>query len=355
MRHEQGLARTILPGLRTNAVDFWLQKLNRRWSVDQILADVTGIEDVYSGLRTVTLRPNARWTGFRAGQHVRVTFQVGGRALTRTWTVASGESERGLRLTIARIPDGTVTGHVHEGLAIGDVVRLTPATGELVLPDGDAPVVFLAAGSGVTPALSMLRTLHARRDARAFTLIHYVRSDAHRIAADELAAISASAPNLLVLTIATDDDQPNVEERRVNAQHLRDAGVPPDAQWMMCGPAAFMRAAAVAIDTVAPGAPVASETFAPPVVPMDGESAPLRFVFSEKTGTNEPGQTLLEAAESAGLTPRFGCRAGICHECSCIKRSGVVRDIRTGLLMTEENQRIQICITQAVSAVELDI
>lgn len=355
MRREQGLARNILPGLRSNAIDFWLQKLNPLWSVDHTLASVEAIEDPYEGLRTVTLRPNMRWSGFRAGQHVRVTLNVNGRSLTRTWTIASGERDGRLRLTIARIPNGLVTGHIHDRLAVGDVVQLSQAMGEFVLPEGDAPVVFLAAGSGVTPALSMLRTLDARNDARAFTLVHYVRSDAHRIEADTLTRIEQARPNVRIVTIATLDDQPGVEARRIHAEQLQALALPPDAAWMMCGPAPFMAAAEDAIAAIAPGVTVHRETFAPPARMLDGEAAPVRFVHSAQSGVNVPGQTLLEAAEAAGLSPRFGCRAGICHECSCIKRSGVVRDARTGTLLTEDNQRIQLCVTQAVSAVELDL
>jgi ferredoxin len=66
------------------------------------------------------------------------------------------------------------------------------------------------------------------------------------------------------------------------------------------------------------------------------------------------GTTLLEQAESAGLTPESGCRMGICHACTCRKTAGEVRDIRTGEITSGEED-IQICISVPVGTVTLDI
>ncbi len=71
-------------------------------------------------------------------------------------------------------------------------------------------------------------------------------------------------------------------------------------------------------------------------------------------GVANNGATLLEQAESAGLTPESGCRMGICHACTCRKTAGEVRDIRTGEITSGEED-IQICISVPVGTVTLDI
>jgi ferredoxin len=64
---------------------------------------------------------------------------------------------------------------------------------------------------------------------------------------------------------------------------------------------------------------------------------------------------LLVAAEQAGLRPRYGCRMGICHTCSCVKRAGTVQNFLTGEISSEPGERIQLCISHAVSDLTIDL
>src|SRR5699024_4456333 len=123
-------------------------------------------------------------------------------------------------------------------LQVGDVVELSEAQGTFTLPRDGSPVTFLAGGAGVTPALSMLRTMRARKDMRRFELVHFIRSPEHAIARDELEAIREALPNVRIHILETYDATPE-RTRRISAKWLQElqlGGDPSPARWMICGP-----------------------------------------------------------------------------------------------------------------------
>lgn len=344
-------------GITAPAVDFWLQKLDPTWSVQECRAQVVAIDETCPGVKTLTLRPNRKWSGFQAGQHVRVSLQIDGRWLSRTWTISSSAASKQLTLTIGRIEGGRVTPWIHDELTVGTVVKLHPAQGDFVLPASGEPVVFLAGGAGITPALSMLRTMRDRNDQRRFELVHFIRSEAHAIAREELQALQEALPHVTIHWVVTHDGVAG-KEQRISAALLQqlclDEGIT-QATWMVCGPEGFMNAATEILTDLRPTAVLRTERFAPPAMRNAKGGGTVRFARSDEQAPNASTHTLLSAVEATGRTPKFGCRAGICFECSCLKKSGVVLDLRTGELLAEENQQIQLCITQAVGDVTLDL
>ena len=101
---------------------------------------------------------------------------------------------------------------------------------------------------------------------------------------------------------------------------------------------------------------VLAETFAPPALTLtgDGATGTLRLLRSERSAAIGSG-TLLEQVESAGLSPAFGCRMGICHTCTCRKAAGVVRNVLTGEVSAEEGEDIQLCVSVPAGNVALEI
>lgn len=81
----------------------------------------------------------------------------------------------------------------------------------------------------------------------------------------------------------------------------------------------------------------------------------IRCTRSERLFTAGGAIPLLVAAERAGLQPRYGCRMGICHTCSCIKRSGTVENVLTGEISSEPGERIQLCISRARTDLTLEL
>ncbi len=116
----------------------------------------------------------------------------------------------------------------------------------------------------------------------------------------------------------------------------------------VCGPPAL-------VDAVRAHCPSArSESFVPPVFAVPTEATGGTISFAEtNVDVTDDGRSLLEQAESAGLSPANGCRMGICHTCTRRKTSGAVKNLITGAVSTADEEDVQICVTAPVGDVEL--
>ena len=167
------------------SLDFWLGELDRTWSVRAIRARVVDVVRETADTRTIVLRPNRRWRGHRAGQHVTVEVEVEGVRVRRCYSVSSAPGVRDLAITVKRTPGGRVSRWLHERCGIGAVLGLSAAAGDFVLPAPLPPrLLFLSGGSGVTPVMSMLRDLAARDAIADVVFVHHARSAWIVIASD---------------------------------------------------------------------------------------------------------------------------------------------------------------------------
>ena len=178
-----------------HGVDRYLEIVNPMWAAKEVRARVVDVRrevDVpgHPPVATITLQPTATWRGHRAGQHVQVGVEIdGARRTTRVFSVSSPDSRDGDRITITlrANPDGLVSRFLVERAEPGTIVHLSQAEGEFVLPDRVPDhVLFLSGGSGITPVMSMLRSLQRRTHRGRVTFVHYAQSPDHQIYADEL-------------------------------------------------------------------------------------------------------------------------------------------------------------------------
>ena len=197
------LARSrVLAALTTpHGVDRYLEQVNPMWAAHEVRARVVSVHrevDVPGEppVATLTLQPTSTWRGHRAGQHVSLGVEIdGARRTTRVFTVSSPDSRAGDRFTITlrANPDGQVSRFLVERAEPGTLVHLSQAEGDFVLPDRvPEHVVFITGGSGITPAMSMLRSLQRRTHRGRVTFLHYARSAEHQIFADELDLVARS-------------------------------------------------------------------------------------------------------------------------------------------------------------------
>ncbi len=184
-----------------HGVDRYLELVNPMWAASEVRArivDITREVDVpgHPPVATITLQPTSTWRGHRAGQHVQLGVEVdGARRTTRVFTVSSPDSKPGDRFTITMRanPDGVVSRYLVERAEIGTMVHLSQAQGEFVLPDHVPDhIVFITGGSGITPAMSMLRSLQRRTHRGRITFLHYAQSPEHQIFAAELEEVRRS-------------------------------------------------------------------------------------------------------------------------------------------------------------------
>jgi ferredoxin-NADP reductase len=343
-----------------HGVDRYLEMVDPLWSLTEVRARVMAISPETPDTVTVTLQPNDNWQGFRAGQYVRVGVTVKGATRTRCYSLSSSPLRAGglVDITVKRQPGGLVSNWINERLAVGEVVTLSQAEGDFVLPDRlPAQLLFVAGGSGITPVLSMLRTLDAMDYRGRIDILYFVRRYEDVIGVDDLVRLTDADNRHLHLSLtgeaAQDEDLTGHFDPAVLAAHV--PGYQQADTWV-CGPAALIDAVDAHWQQAGIADRLRIERFAPAAagtVHADAQGA-VQFVRSGRQ-VHSDGRTLLDQAEAAGLRPEAGCRMGICHSCKCTKASGTVRDIITGEISSDDNESIRLCVSVPVGDVTLDI
>ncbi|MEB3022702.1 ferredoxin reductase [[Mycobacterium] crassicus] len=347
------------------SVDRYTELVAPTWSRGEARAKVVAVQRRTARSVTMTLQPNSAFPGFRAGQHLNVTVDINGRRHTRCYSPANAEGQRLIELTIGLHDGGLVSTYLRDYAHPGMVVGLTGGSGDFVLPTArPRRILMISGGSGITPVMSMLRTLRAERYDGEVTFVHYARTRSEACYHDELAAM----PDVRVLhgftrsaeaggSARLDGGEPKLGpphehgdlRGHFGADHLQTAMSAPDVVYV-CGPPGLV----AAVRELCPDA--ISEAFVAPVSAPTPDPSGGRVTFrGSNVSVVDDGRPLLEQAESAGLQPASGCRMGICKTCTCRKTVGTVQNLITGALSDAENETIQICVSIPVGDVELSL
>jgi len=354
------LASPIVESLAApHGVDRYLELVNPTWSLGEVRARVTAVRHETADSVTLTLKPNANWRGFRAGQYARFGVEIDGVRRTRCFSPASSVHRRDglLEITAKVNPSGEVTGYLKEHAKPGLVLTMSQADGDFALPtDRPERLLLISGGSGITPVMSMLRTLCDEGYDGEITFLHYNFTDQDVIYAWELADIAARHSNVRLVRAYTAQADGGELRGLFCRDHLRATA--PDyahAETYVCGPTPLMDAVGELWAAEGIEEKLHTEQFvtAVPVVLGDAEGD-IEFARAGISAGND-GSTLLEQAEAAGLTPEFGCRMGICFTCTTRKNTGPVRNVLTGEISDEADQEIQLCINVPCGDVALDL
>lgn len=328
--------------LGPHGVDRYTELVDPMWT-SELRATVVGVRRNTPSSVTLWLRPN-RPVPFRAGQHVGVTVEIDGRRHTRCYSPANAEGAAEVELTVARRPGGLVSEYLYRTAHPEMVVGLGAAAGDFVLPEPrPRRLLLIAGGSGITPIAAMLRTLRREGFDGEAALVHYVPTLGDACYRAELATM----PGVRVLYSSTRGNGSAGLQGHLTAEHLAVAMVDPESVYV-CGPPALVEA----VRTHRPDAH--AESFvAPPLVIPDSPGGGRVMFRDSGIDAIDSGRPLLEQAEAAGLTPRSGCRMGICHTCTRRKHSGVVRNLSTGAISVADDCDVQICVSVPVGDVEI--
>jgi ferredoxin-NADP reductase len=350
----------VLEALATpHGVDRYLELLNPMLTVRELRAVVTDVRRSTPDSMTLTLRPTRQWRGFRAGQFVQVALDIDGVRWTRCYS-PSGSQHRAdgrIELTVKAHAQGRVSQYLHENARPGLVIGLSQADGEFALPTPRPErTLLISGGSGITPVLSMLRTLTDEGHQGEIVFLHYALGEADVAHLAELRRLALEYPNVRLVLAYTRQSSGGDLQGHFAESHLAETApwYAEHAETFVCGPSGLMTAIADHYAAKGIEATLHTEEFTPAVFePADGDATgTVRFGGTE---VKNSGAVLLEQAEAAGLTPEYGCRMGICFSCTKVKTSGCTRNVRTGELHTEPDQEIQLCISAPVGDVAIDL
>jgi stearoyl-CoA 9-desaturase NADPH oxidoreductase len=334
--------------------DDYLSLLNPLWSARELRGRVERVVPETEDAATLVIKPGWGWTfDHQAGQYIGIGVEVDGRFHWRSYSLSSVPVHRKghLTITVRAMPEGLLSEHLVRGLAPGTIVRLAAPAGEFTLPDPPPPrTLFLVGGSGITPVMSMLRTLD-RRGTMPDAVLHYSSPTEERmIFRDELRSMHEKHPSLRVLERFTD------REGVLPLDELDD--VVPDwrerGTWA-CGPGPMLDACEEHWRRAGLDEQLHLERFSLDLGGSDAEGGIITFANSGKTIEVDGATTLLEAGERAGVGMPYGCRIGICHTCTIVMASGRIKDLRNGEEHSDANEAIQTCVTAACSDLTLNI
>jgi ferredoxin-NADP reductase len=304
---------------------------------------------------TVWIRPALDWVEHRPGQYVRVGVTVDGVRHWRTYSLTSvpGRRDGRIAITVKIVPGGVVSTHLARHTAAGSIVRLAPPAGEYVLPDPvPSRLLFVTAGSGITPVMGMVRELVARGALPWVVLVHVAPRADEVIFGAELRRLARRHREFELR------EHHDALDGRLDPSML-DALCPDwrERPTWACGPSGLLDALTDHWAAHGDAEQLHLERFRPVVAAagVTGNGGRVRFSRSGREIKADAATPLLVAGETAGALLPSGCRMGICRTCVGRLRAGAVRDLRTGELHETEGQLVRTCVSAAAGPVEIEL
>jgi ferredoxin-NADP reductase len=336
--------------------DDYLGYLNPLWARREPRGVVDGVLPETADAATIWLRVPTGWPAHAPGQYVRVGVDVDGVRHWRTYSLTSlpNRRDRRIAITVRAIAHGIVSNHLVRRTDRGDVVRLAPPTGEFTLPVPlPRRILFVTAGSGITPVVAMLRDLAERRALRNVVHVHLAPRRDDAIFGDELRRLAHRQGSLRYRLHEHHDDRHGAFTMRRLDALVRD--LPRRDTWA-CGPPGLLDALSKHwISALNRPDQLNIERFRPVVAATIGEGGTVRFTVSRREADADGATPILVAGEEAGALLPSGCRMGICNTCVGRLVSGAVRDLRTGEIQRADGQLVRTCCSAAAGAVEIEL
>lgn len=305
---------------------------------------VSRIEKESSSVVSLTLVPadNRPLVAALPGQFILLRMQPKpeGPALLRNYSLSDLPSQDRYRVSIKLEVNGAASTYVHNQVSAGDSLDVAAPRGSFTLQPGDKPVVLLSAGVGATPVLAMLHSLAAAASPREVWWLFGARnSQDHPFAKESRNLLKALPHGKSYIGYSRPDpqDRPGVDfdaSGHIAVDALEKLGVPRDADFYLCGPAAFMRDLSAGLaawgvsddrvhteifgpgKSITPGVVAASHASPHPPAGPPGPGPRISFA---RSGLNvcwdSKFSNLLDFAEACDVPVRWSCRTGVCHTC----------------------------------------
>ncbi|MBF6228161.1 ferredoxin reductase [Nocardia abscessus] len=338
--------------------DDYLHLANPLWSARELRGRIVEVRKETTDSATLVIQPGWGFDfKYQPGQYIGIGILVDGRWHWRSysltcppnWSAPGHGGKRLISIAVKAMPEGFLSSHLVSGVPVGTVVRLAAPQGGFVLPyPPPEKVLFLTAGSGITPVMSMLRALDRRELFTDVAHLHSARTADDVMFGTELRALHERNPSFLTRLHLTaeqgkfaladlDTTFPDWRERHTWA--CGPAGMLDEIEnhWREAGLSDRLHVERFEIERSAVGA-----------------GGTVTFGRTGRTVEADGATSLLEAGESAGVQMPFGCRMGICQTCVVTLSSGHARDLRNGE-ERREGDKVQTCISVAAGDCTLDV
>jgi ferredoxin-NADP reductase len=334
--------------------DDYLELINPLWSTRELRGKIERIEHETEDAATVLIRPGYQWPGHEPGQYLRIGIDIDGVRHWRAYSLTSEpEREDGwISITVKAVETGTVSSYLVRHGRRGSIVGLGGVEGDFVLPQ-ELPdkLLFISAGSGITPIMSMLRSLD-RGEMGDVVVLHSARHTDDVIFGPELRALAEKHAGFTL------HEQLTREHGRMGPEDLERLS--PDwreRDLYISGPADMLDAFEEFYERNGVRERMCMERFQPKIEGNvePGEGGTIKFLASGCETESDGTKPILVAGEEAGLDLPYGCREGICHTCVGQLVSGKVRDLRNGNVAGNEGEQIRTCINAPEGAVEIKL
>lgn len=343
----------------------FVQMVLPKWTTDAYRAQVVDIRNELSDMFTLVLKPSPTifdksWKTFVPGQYIELMVEKDGARMLRCFSISSSPdyyAKTGLiELSIREQPQGRITPWLKTAMKKGQALNLSEAKGDFVLtPEKQAtPLLMIAGGSGVTPFRSMLQQLYRQAVMEVdIQVLYYSRNQDHIVFEEEFRNFQKHLPNVTIHFIDSE------VSGFVSSEHIQTYC--PDfisRTPFICGPAPMIKMARSRLQELGvEPEKIMFEYFGAAPIELEGAHGAVSFATSGLATASdaENQKTLLQQAEESGLEPVSGCRIGVCHQCICQKKSGVVFNSRTGEYSDTGPGEVQLCVSVAVGDVVLDL
>lgn len=303
---------------------------------------------------------------YQAGQFCTFRVRMGEDEHLRSYSMSSApETDDRLAVTVKRVPNGLVSNWLHDHVAEGDVVEVTRPAGVFCRRDGGRPVVAFCGGSGITPVMSITKSVLASTD-RPVRVLYANRDRAAVIFDQQFAQLADTHPGRLQVRHHLDDQGGLLQPDAIRAF----VGEQLDADLYICGPTGFMDL----VETTLLDAGVAPERIAmerfdsPAAQPSPGATPTSASESSDTAGSSDDaprevtvilkgkrttigyqaGDTLLETARRGGLKAPFSCEAGDCATCMALLHEGTATMRANNALDADEVDEGWVLTCQAI-------
>jgi len=334
--------------------DDYLDLINPLWSTQELGGRIERIQHETADAVTVVIKPGWDWPGHKPGQYLRVGMPVDGIHHWRAYSITSdpGRPDGCISITPKLVESGKVSPYLVRTARRGVIVRLGGVEGAFTLPDPlPRKLLFISAGSGITPIMSMLRSLEHQEALDDVLLIHSARTPDDVIFGEQLRAMEKRNEGFRL------HEQLTGEMGRFTPADLEK--LCPDwkeREAFISGPAELLDALDEHWDEHADCDRLHMERFQPILGEAEaGEGGTIKFLKSDCEAHSDGSKPILVAGEDAGLTLPFGCREGICHTCVGELKSGEIRDLRTGKVTGSRGEMVRTCINAPEGPVEIEL